>query len=96
MNTASFIKISFETTITEIKADVLKHARSRIRQQSRRTWQTWINVIKKIAMQFIDGLKNYISSSNDITDREFDMLCSIKNDFWRLPSNKNEWFFVNL
>ena len=79
-NTDSNLQTSPEPTITEIIADALGMKKGpEVEADSDHKEKPDKPIItKKKALEYIDGLRNYISTLNDTTDRKCDVLYSLE------------------
>ena len=80
-NVENNLQISLEATIIEIIADVLRvKNRPEVEADSDHEEEELDKsiVTKKKALEYIDGWRNYISTLNDTTDRDYDILYSLE------------------
>lgn len=100
MNIDSNLQTSPEATITEIIADVLeaKNGPEVESDSDHEEEPDKPKVTKKMALECIEGLRNYISTLNETTDRDYDMLYSLEKRILFSGYNhqtKMDAFFLN-
>ena len=101
MNSGSNLQTSPEATITEIKANVLE-AKDKQEVDADNDYEEEPDksiVTKKKFFKYIYGLRNYISTLNDTTDRDYNMLYSLEKKILTLGNShqtKMDIFFLNL